>query len=77
MCLMKYGLNLPFWGKFSEKFLENRLQWICSFETLELGVGVKQIFQIPVGAPNGYLTRTIDAGIPALRRYRTKRLRPQ
>lgn len=50
MCLMKYGLNLPFWGKFSEKFLENRLQWICSFETLELGVGVKQIFQIPVGA---------------------------
>lgn len=50
MCLMKYGLNLPFWEKFSEKFLENRLQWICSFETLELGVGVKQIFQVPVGA---------------------------
>ena len=54
MCLMKYGLNLTIWGKFSEKFLENHEQLRYLFGNLKPGMGVKQIFQVRVWACSKY-----------------------
>ncbi len=50
MYLMDCALNLMSWQRFSERAYGNHQQLSRQPGNSKLGVGVKQIFQLPVGA---------------------------